>query len=278
MNYAPFHRSSPGGLRRGGLLAVVLVLHGVAFAAMLTVRTVRPELLEMPLMVRFIDPPKPVEVALPVARALPMAAPEPPAEPPPAPDPPAPDPPKPKPVPKPVSKPVPKPVSKPAPRPVPKPFPKPAPQPASPREATSSSEPAPAAAIMVASEPAPATTAKSEDTSAAVAAAPAVGAGRGRGEGPVVGARFNAGYLNNPVPPYPPQSRRRGEEGKVILRVLVSKEGLALQVEVDTSSGSNRLDESALNTVRKWRFIPARRGGAAIDSWVRVPILFRLEQ
>jgi protein TonB len=131
---------------------------------------------------------------------------------------------------------------------------------------------------MAASEPAPAPTAKSEDTDTAPAAASAAGAGRGRGEGPVVGVRFNAGYLNNPTPPYPPQSRRRGEEGKVILRVLVSKEGFALQVEVDTSSGSNRLDESALNTVRMWRFIPASRGGVAIDSWVRVPVLFRLEQ
>jgi protein TonB len=271
MNYASSRRSSPGGLRRSGLLAIVLVLHGVAFAAMLTARTVRSELLETPLMVRFIDPPKPAEVAPPAARALAMAAPEPSAEPPPAPDPPAPDPPKPKPDPKPVPKPAPKP------RPVPKPIPKPVPQPAPPLETTMSSKPAPSdAAITVASEPAPAPAAKSEDTG--VTAGAAAGAGRGGGEGPVVGAHFNAGYLNNPAPPYPPQSRRRGEEGKVILRVLVSKEGAALQVEVDTSSGSNRLDESALNTVRQWRFIPARRGGAAIDSWVRVPILFRLEQ
>jgi protein TonB len=258
MNYASSRHSAPGGLRRGGLLAVVLVLHGVAFAAMLAVRTVRPELLEMPLMVHFIDPPKPVEVAPPVARALPMAVPEPPAEPPPAPDPP-----------KPILKPVPKPI----PRPIPKPLPKPVPQPAPPLETTMSSEPAPSdAAILVASEPAPAPVAKSEDTGATASA------GQGGGEGPVVGARFNAGYLNNPAPPYPSQSRRRGEEGKVILRVLVSKEGAALQVEIDTSSGSSRLDESALNTVRQWRFIPASRGGAAIDSWVLVPILFRLEQ
>ena len=94
----------------------------------------------------------------------------------------------------------------------------------------------------------------------------------------MIGARFNASYLNNPEPPYPPQSRRLGEEGKVVLRVLVSAKGFALQVDLNASSGSNRLDKSALDTVRKWRFIPASRGGTAIESWVLVPILFRLEQ
>jgi protein TonB len=273
MNYTPRHRSSPGGLRRGGLLAVVAALHGVAFAAFLAAGTVRPELPETPLMARFIDPPKPVEVAPLVTQALPITVAKAPAAPPPAPDPPPPDPPKPKPVPKPVPKP--------RPRSVPKPVPKPIPPPA--LETTSSSEPAPAdAAIMLAAEPAPAPAEKSGDMNVAADAAPNVAAGAsqggGTGTGPVIGARFNAGYLNNPEPPYPPQSRRLGEEGKVVLRVLVSAEGFALQVELDASSGSDRLDKSALDTVRKWRFIPASRGGAAIESWVLVPILFRLEQ
>jgi hypothetical protein len=143
MNYTPRHRFFPGGLRRGGLLAVVLALHGVAFAAFLTVGTTKPELPETPLMVRFIDPPKPVEVAPPIAQSLPAAAPEPPAAAP-APKPPPPDPPKPKAAPKPVPKPKPAPKPKPVPRPVP------------PLETTHSSESAPAeTAIMVAADPAP---------------------------------------------------------------------------------------------------------------------------
>ena len=101
--------------------------------------------------------------------------------------------------------------------------------------------------------------------------------GRGDSDGGVVGARFDADYLKNPAPPYPPQSRRLGEEGKVILRVFVSADGNAQQVELKTSSGSSRLDDSALRTVRHWKFIPARRGGAAVESWVLVPILFKLE-
>ena len=68
------------------------------------------------------------------------------------------------------------------------------------------------------------------------------------------------------------------EEGKVTLRVLVTPQGTAESIEVKTSSGSTRLDEAALRTVRQWKFIPARRGDAAIQSWVLVPVIFKLEK
>lgn len=91
-------------------------------------------------------------------------------------------------------------------------------------------------------------------------------------------ARFDADYLKNPAPPYPPRSRRMGEEGKVVLRVQVSEQGAAEQVEIRTSSGSTWLDDSARRTVLTWRFVPARRGEKAVPSWVLVPIIFKLEQ
>ena len=91
-------------------------------------------------------------------------------------------------------------------------------------------------------------------------------------------ARFDADYLRNPAPPYPPLSRRMGEEGKVILRVSVTPEGTADAVDIRSSSGSARLDEAAQKTVRNWRFVAARRGDTAIQSWVLVPIIFKLEQ
>ena len=69
-----------------------------------------------------------------------------------------------------------------------------------------------------------------------------------------------------------------GEEGKVILRVLVSAQGSAESVEIRTSSGSARLDEAAQRTVRNWKFIPARRGDSAVESSVLVPIIFKLEK
>jgi protein TonB len=94
----------------------------------------------------------------------------------------------------------------------------------------------------------------------------------------VTEARFDASYLRNPRPPYPAISRRLHEEGKVFLRVHVLADGNADRVEIRQSSGSPRLDESARVTVLKWRFVPAKRGGKAIDEWVVVPISFHLEQ
>lgn len=94
---------------------------------------------------------------------------------------------------------------------------------------------------------------------------------------PLTEARFDADYLRNPAPAYPAPARRLGEEGKVVLRVLVSPQGAAETVELKSTSGSQRLDDAALNTVRNWRFSPARRGETPVQSWVLVPITFRLE-
>lgn len=93
---------------------------------------------------------------------------------------------------------------------------------------------------------------------------------------PVVAPVFNADYLKNPPPTYPAASRRMGEQGKVVLRVFVSEEGLPSDVQVRTSSGFGRLDEAASQTVRQWRFVPARRGKTPIGAWVLVPISFSL--
>jgi len=93
----------------------------------------------------------------------------------------------------------------------------------------------------------------------------------------VVPPRFDAAYLQNPEPGYPLLSKRLGEEGRVILRVLVNPEGLAEQVEVRQSSGHSRLDQAALGTVRRWRFTPARRGAERLAAWVLVPLSFQLD-
>ena len=88
---------------------------------------------------------------------------------------------------------------------------------------------------------------------------------------------FNAAYLRNPPPRYPLAARRSGDEGTVMLRVLVTIEGTAARVELDRSSGSASLDGAALEAVRNWRFVPARRGTQNVEDWVRVPVVFRLE-
>ncbi len=93
---------------------------------------------------------------------------------------------------------------------------------------------------------------------------------------PVTAARFDADYLQNPRPAYPPMSRRLSEEGKVVLRVRVSAQGTPLAVEVRQSSGFTRLDEAAKAAVERWRFVPARQGDQPIESSVLVPLNFTL--
>jgi protein TonB len=93
----------------------------------------------------------------------------------------------------------------------------------------------------------------------------------------VTPAIFAADYLRNPAPPYPPMSRRLGEQGKVLLRVLVNTAGSADEVQVRDSSGSPRLDEAARETVKRWKFVPARRGEEPVPTWVLIPVSFKLE-
>jgi protein TonB len=88
--------------------------------------------------------------------------------------------------------------------------------------------------------------------------------------------RFDADYLNNPPPEYPRVSRRLREQGVVMLRVYVLPNGLPEVVELKASSGSARLDESALDAVRRWKFVPAQASGRAVGAWVIVPIEFTL--
>lgn len=87
----------------------------------------------------------------------------------------------------------------------------------------------------------------------------------------------DADYLQNPRPPYPPLSRRQGEQGQVLIRVLIGADGRAQQAAVHRSSGYERLDQAALQTVLQWRFVPGRRGGVAEAMWFHVPLNFVLE-
>jgi protein TonB len=101
-------------------------------------------------------------------------------------------------------------------------------------------------------------------------------ADRTGGETPLVEARHQAAGLDNPRPVYPLAARRRGLEGRVLLSVHVRADGSCAEVQLRQSSGHALLDDSALATVRRWRFLPATRAGQAMDSWVDVPVSFRL--
>ncbi len=88
---------------------------------------------------------------------------------------------------------------------------------------------------------------------------------------------YQAAYLHNPPPSYPRLSKRRGEEGTVLLLVKVNQNGRAALVQIKKSSGFNRLDKAARQeVVSQWRFVPAQQAGRAVSGWVIVSIVFKL--
>ena len=87
----------------------------------------------------------------------------------------------------------------------------------------------------------------------------------------------SADYLQNPQPAYPPLSRRAGEQGRVVVNVLIGVDGMAQKAHITTSSGFDRLDQAALTTVKSWRYVPGKRGGAPEAMWFSVPIQFVIE-
>jgi len=153
----------------------------------------------------------------------------------------------------------------------PRPLPLEAPKP-TPRRVVQQTPPVLAAAAETPSAPAAFAVAPQPPAEPKVEAKPVAPA-----PAPLSGARFDADYLQNPKPVYPPMSRRLGEEGKVILRVRVSAAGTAQEVEIKQGSGFSRLDAAARDAVSRWRFVPAKRGDEAVESWVAVPIQFALE-
>ena len=87
----------------------------------------------------------------------------------------------------------------------------------------------------------------------------------------------DAQYLQNPKPPYPSLSRRLGEQGTVLIQVLIGTDGNAQKGEIKKSSGFDRLDQAALTTVMQWRYVPGKRAGVPEAMWFTVPIAFALE-
>ena len=83
---------------------------------------------------------------------------------------------------------------------------------------------------------------------------------------------------NRVDPTYPPASRRAGEEGTVQLKVLVDTNGRASNVAVTKSSGFSRLDQAAMDAVRKWRFVAATDGTNKIQAYTQVAVTFKLTE
>ena len=136
---------------------------------------------------------------------------------------------------------------------------------------------APASAASAQSAPV-ASAAPATSASSAIAAASAPNPSVGKPAPPsVVLPSSDADYLNNPPPAYPRMSKRLGEQGTVIVRVFIGLQGTAEQAEIRTSSGYDRLDKAALETVQRWRYVPGKRLGSPEAMWFNVPVRFVLE-
>jgi protein TonB len=78
-------------------------------------------------------------------------------------------------------------------------------------------------------------------------------------------------------PEYPPRARLLNEQGKVRLKIHVMANGRIDSVIVVNSSGYQRLDDAAIqHALKHWSMVPASKGGNAVDSWVEIPVVFRL--
>ena len=85
-------------------------------------------------------------------------------------------------------------------------------------------------------------------------------------------------YARIAKPKYPRHARKMGWEGTTLLRVLVNQKGKTQLIEISHSSGFATLDKAAMKAVKRWRFHPARSGTEAVESWVKIPIVFNLEE
>jgi periplasmic protein TonB len=169
------------------------------------------------------------------------------------------------------------------PQPERKPQAKPVSPPVQPTPVLSPTAPSDAAPIVSSTTPAPATataTAPAPASPSRTTEPQAAGHQRTATHAPaaaVVLPSTSADYLNNPAPPYPRVSKRMGEQGTVLIRVFINTEGRAEKAEVRTSSGYARLDDTALNTVQAWRFVPGQSNGVPEAMWFNVPIRFVLD-
>ena len=96
--------------------------------------------------------------------------------------------------------------------------------------------------------------------------------------GPTQRAEWKSAGLQNAPAKYPESARRMDWQGRVVLRVQVLPHGVAGIVTISESSGHEILDESALEAVKRWKFIPAKRDGVPVESFVNVPINFKLKK
>ncbi len=262
---------------RIGAGVVVAVLHVAVAAALFVGDETKLDLpQDAPLMVSVVEAPVPQ-----MAKGEPTPEPpQPPVEEPPPPPPPPeetppdtkPDPtpelkPEPEPEPEPVIEKPPEPAAKPKPKPEPKPKPKPKPQPKPqpPKEAPPKPVEAPTP---------PATPPSGTPQGESKPQAPTQGPPPNQPE-MVTSVAYDG---RGPQPVYPQSSRSQREEGRVMVLVVINTDGTIEKATVVQSSGYSRLDQAALDALRRVHFKPVKRNGVAITVQAKIPFDFNLRK
>ena len=231
-------------------ILIVLAFHGALFYVLWNQRLIPPPVKLSKILVNFITMPKVEEVNKVDSPLLPSKPKI-----------------KPKPKPKLEPKPLPKPKPKPKPKPEPKPkielVEKPKPQQLIPEDPVLSEEevikPQPPPVEMV-------ETSVSEPAPVSVPTAPVT-----------LLTELSVTCPELSPPSYPSLSRRLGEEGKLVLRVELNKNGHVSSASVIESSSYKRLDDAALAVVKTWRCNPALRNGQPVRAVALQPFNFVLQ-
>ena len=93
---------------------------------------------------------------------------------------------------------------------------------------------------------------------------------------PKSSATYKIGSEKNPHPIYPLIARKKGWEGKVVLQTDVDKQGNVKFIRILESSGFKVLDDISIETLKTWKFKPAKLGNKFVDDIVDIPVKFVL--
>lgn len=102
------------------------------------------------------------------------------------------------------------------------------------------------------------------------------GAGTGNGDGND-GVTMGPQILSAPSPSYPESARASNVEGTTVVGLIISVNGNVTSAWVESSSGNSILDQTAVNAVYGWQFVPAKQNGVAVEAQSRVPVSFTLK-
>ena len=76
---------------------------------------------------------------------------------------------------------------------------------------------------------------------------------------------------------YPPIARKAGIEGRVIIKVLISKHGQILDTLILQSIGHAPSDQAAVEAAMQVKWKSALYQGKTVKAWVVFPVLFKLK-